>query len=64
VKKGQVVAQIDPALFEGAVLQAKGDLANAQANVASARANLEKAKAGEIQPRRTTIVRLAWPKNQ
>src|SRR6266404_3544076 len=49
VKKGQVVAQIDPALFEGAVLQAKGDLANAQANVASARANLEKAKAGEIQ---------------
>jgi HlyD family secretion protein len=49
VKKGQVVAQIDPALFEGAVLQAKGDLANAKANVASARANLEKAKATEIQ---------------
>jgi len=49
VKKGQVVAQIDPALFEGAVLQAKGDLANARANVASARANLEKAKAAEIQ---------------
>ena len=49
VKKGQVVAQIDPALFEGAVLQAKGDLANAKANVASARANLEKAKAAEIQ---------------
>ena len=49
VKKGQLVAQIDPPLFEGAVLQAKGDLANAKANVASARANLEKAKAGEIQ---------------
>jgi HlyD family secretion protein len=49
VKKGQVVAQIDPALFEGAVLQAKGDLANARANVAAARANLEKAKATEIQ---------------
>lgn len=49
VKKGQVVAQIDPALFEGAVLQAKGDLANAKANVASARANLEKAKATETQ---------------
>ncbi|HST10739.1 MAG TPA: efflux RND transporter periplasmic adaptor subunit [Terriglobales bacterium] len=49
VMKGQVVAQIDPALFEGAVLQAKGDLANAKANVASARANLEKAKAAEIQ---------------
>src|SRR5437764_7174469 len=49
VKKGQVVAQIDPALFEGTVLQAKGDLANAKANVASARANLERAKATEIQ---------------
>jgi HlyD family secretion protein len=49
VKKGQLVAQIDPPLFEGAVLQAKGDLANARANVASARANLERAKATEIQ---------------
>ena len=49
VKKGQLVAQIDPPLFQGAVLQAKGDLANAKANVASARANLEKSKATEIQ---------------
>jgi HlyD family secretion protein len=49
VKKGQLVAQIDPPLFEGAVLQAKGDLANAKANVASAKANLERAKATEIQ---------------
>src|SRR5258707_12881804 len=49
VKKGQLVAQIDPPLFQGAVLQVKGDLANAKANVASARANLEKAKATEIQ---------------
>lgn len=49
VKKGQIVAQIDPALFEGAVLQAKGDLANAKANVASAKANLEKARAAAVQ---------------
>src|SRR4029077_3229069 len=40
---------IDPPLFEGAVLQAKSDLANAKANVSSAQANLEKAKATEIQ---------------
>ena len=33
VKKGQVVAQIDPSLFEGSLLQAKADLANAKANV-------------------------------
>ena len=49
VKKGQVVAQIDPPLFQGALLQARADLANAEANVASAKANLEKARAADIQ---------------
>jgi HlyD family secretion protein len=49
VKKGQVVAQIDPPLFKGALLQARADLANAEANVASAKANLEKVKAADIQ---------------
>jgi HlyD family secretion protein len=49
VKKGQVVAQIDPPLFKGALLQARADLANAEANVASAKANLQKAKAADIQ---------------
>ena len=49
VKKGQVVAQIDPPLFKGALLQARADLANAEANVASTRANLEKAKSADIQ---------------
>ncbi len=51
VRKGQVVAQIDPPLFQGALLQARADLANAEANVASAKANLVKAKAAEIQTR-------------
>ena len=32
VKKGQVIAQIDPALFQGALSQAKADLENARAN--------------------------------
>jgi HlyD family secretion protein len=49
VKKGQIVAQIDPALFQGTLLQNKSDLANAQANLAAARANLEKAQAGASQ---------------
>ena len=31
VKAGQVVAQIDPVLFQATVTQAEGDLANAQA---------------------------------
>ncbi len=49
VKKGQVIAQIDPALFEGALSQAKADLANAQANLAVAVANTAKAKANDAQ---------------
>jgi len=49
VKKGQVVAQIDPALFEGALAQAQADLANAKANLSVAVANTAKAKANEVQ---------------
>jgi HlyD family secretion protein len=49
VKKGQVIAQIDPALFEGAVSQAKADLANAKANLAVAVANTAKANANQVQ---------------
>ena len=49
VKRGQVIAQIDPSLFEGSLLQAKADLANARASVATAKANLQKALALQIQ---------------
>src|SRR5271167_376552 len=49
VRKGDVVALIDPALFKGALLQATADLENAKANLVAARANLEKAKAGFVQ---------------
>ena len=49
VKKGEVVAQIDPSLFQGTLLQAKADLSNAQANLIAAKANLEKAQATAIQ---------------
>ena len=49
VKKGQVIAKIDPSLFQGAMLQAKADLENARANLASAKANLEKARATTVQ---------------
>ena len=49
VKKGQVVAQIDPALFQGTLLQAKADLANSKANLLAAQANLDKAKAAAVQ---------------
>jgi HlyD family secretion protein len=49
VHKGDIVALIDPALFQGALLQATADLENAKANLAAAKANLEKAKAGGVQ---------------
>jgi len=51
VHKGDVIALIDPALFEGAVSQASADLDNAQANVIASRANLEKEKAAALQAR-------------
>src|SRR6267378_2122727 len=47
--KGDIVALIDPALFQGALLQATADLDNAKANLVAAKANLEKAKATSLQ---------------
>jgi ABC-type lipoprotein export system ATPase subunit/multidrug efflux pump subunit AcrA (membrane-fusion protein) len=45
VTKGQVVARIDPAIFQTRVLQVEADLANAQAGVTTAHANLSRAEA-------------------
>src|SRR4029453_5336287 len=42
VKAGQVVAQIDPALFQATVTQADGDLANAQAALELAKVNAKR----------------------
>jgi HlyD family secretion protein len=49
VKRGDVVAVIDPALFQGALQQAKADLESAQANVVVMQANVDKARATEVQ---------------
>jgi HlyD family secretion protein len=45
VRKGEVIALIDPQLFQGALRQAAADLENARANVVAAQANLAKAGA-------------------
>jgi HlyD family secretion protein len=45
VKAGQVVAQIDPALFQATVTQAEGDLASAQAALELARINASRIQA-------------------
>ncbi|HXH37473.1 MAG TPA: efflux RND transporter periplasmic adaptor subunit [Thermoanaerobaculia bacterium] len=49
VHKDQIIAEIDPRLFDGALLQASADLQNAKANVIAAKANLSKARAGLAQ---------------
>jgi HlyD family secretion protein len=49
VHKGQVVALIDPALLQGALLQATADYENAKANLLVEKANLDKAKASLVQ---------------
>ncbi len=49
VKKGQVIAQIEPSLFQGAVLQAQADLQNALATEAASKAELLKAQAAAAQ---------------
>jgi len=45
VTKGQVIAEIDPKLFQGAVLQAQADLQNSEALLAASKANLAKDQA-------------------
>jgi HlyD family secretion protein len=44
VRKGQVIAQIDPALFNAQVEQSKGNFMNAQASVLKAQADLTDAR--------------------
>jgi HlyD family secretion protein len=52
VKAGQVVAEIDPALFKATVTQAEGDLASAQAALELAKVNAQRTQ--ELFARKTT----------
>ncbi len=51
VRKGDVIAVMDPRLFEGALRQADSDLQNARASVLVAEANVTKARAAVVQTR-------------
>src|SRR5438034_10600027 len=44
VKKGQVIARLDPSLFEAQVQQARANLGQARANLTKAQSDLERAK--------------------
>jgi HlyD family secretion protein len=49
VNKGQIIAEIDPRLYEGQALQARADLTNAKASLAAAKSNLLNANAKATQ---------------
>ena len=49
VKEGQVIAQIDPAIFQAQVDQAKANVLTNQANLLNAKANLENSKANLVK---------------
>src|SRR4030042_1664795 len=60
VKEGEVIAQIDPAIFEAQVEQGRANLLNAQAtllngqaNLKNAQANLSKAEIAVVDAKRT-----------
>lgn len=45
VRNGQVLAQLDPAIYEAQVIQARGNLQNAEANLSTLEANVQVAAA-------------------
>src|SRR3984957_17188103 len=49
VHKGDIVALIDPALFQGALLQATAHLVYQRGDLAAAKANLEKGRVAAVQ---------------
>jgi HlyD family secretion protein len=49
VHKGDLIAEIDPRVYEGQLLQARADLENAKANLATAQANVANSQAKSIQ---------------
>ena len=44
VKKGQVIAKLDPSLFDAQLQQARANLSQARANLAKSQSDLERAK--------------------
>ena len=52
VKEGQVITQIDPALFQAQVDQAKANVLNVQAGLLNAQANLVKAEVAVLDAKR------------
>jgi HlyD family secretion protein len=64
VKKGQVVAQLDPAVFQAQVQQARANLANAKAGLTQARAAVVSSRAGTADAQAKLLAAQSTVENQ
>jgi HlyD family secretion protein len=62
VKSGQVLAQLDPAIYEAQVTQARGNLENAQANLVTLAANVQVAQANLAKSQANAVYQQATAK--
>lgn len=62
VKSGQVLAQLDPAIYEAAVLQARGNLENAQDNLTTLAANVQVDQAAVVKAQANVKYQVATAK--
>src|ERR1700690_2498385 len=62
VKSGQVLAQLDPAIYEAQVTQARGNLENAQANLITLAANVQVAQANLAKTQANAVYQQATAK--
>lgn len=64
VKKGQVVAQLDPAVAQAQVLQARANLENAKASLVQARAAVSQSRAGTADAQAKLLAAQSTVQNQ
>ena len=64
VKKGQIVAQLDPAVAQAQVLQARANLENAKASLVQARAAVSQSKAGTADAQAKLLAAQSTVQNQ
>ena len=64
VKKGQVVAQLDPAVFQAQVQQARANLENAKAGLTQARAAVVSSRAGTADAQAKLLAAQSTTQNQ
>ena len=55
VKKGQVIARLDPSLFDAQLQQTDANLSQARANLAKARSDLDQRKVGLVDAQRQPV---------